>query len=54
MSQAGSVRRVLADTLPDINASGRDMGKIGMTKIAEVLDPEDGGVWRWEIRRHAL
>ena len=51
--EAGSVQRVLAHTLPEINASGRVLGKIGMTKLGEVLDPEDGRVWRWEIRRHA-
>jgi RimJ/RimL family protein N-acetyltransferase len=50
--EAGSVQRVLAHSLPEINASGRVLSKIGMTKIGEVLDPEDGRVWRWEIRRH--
>src|SRR5206468_754859 len=39
--EAGSVQRVLAHTLPAANASGRVLGKIGMTKIGEVLDPED-------------
>jgi len=50
--ETGSVHRVLAHTLPEVNASGRVLGKIGMTKLGEVLDPEDGRVWRWEIRRH--
>jgi len=50
--RAGSVQRVLAHTLPETNASGRVLGKIGMTQSGEVLDPEDGRVWRWEIRRH--
>ena len=49
--QAGSVQCVLAHTLPEINASGSVLGKIGMTKTGEELDPEDGTVWRWEIRR---
>ena len=51
--ETGSVQRVLAHTLPETNASGRVLGKIGMTKVGEVLDPEDGRVWRWEIRRNA-
>ena len=45
------MKQVLAHTLPEINASGRVLGKIGMANIGEVLDPEDGRVWRWEIRR---
>ena len=52
--EAGSVERVLAHTLPEVNASGRILGKIGMSKVGEVLDPEDGLVWRWEIRWHTL
>lgn len=45
------VRRVVAHTLPECNASGRVLQKVGMTNVGEVMDPEDGKVWRWEIRR---
>lgn len=45
------VRRVIAHTLPESNASGRVLQKVGMANLGEVMDPEDGKVWRWEIRR---
>jgi len=44
-----AVRRVIAHTLSEINASGRVLQKAGLTKVGEVLDPEDGKVWRWEL-----
>lgn len=52
--QSPAIRRVIAHTLPESNASGRVLQKVGMTKIGEVIDPEDGKVWRWEIGRPDL
>lgn len=46
-SQIG-VRLVRAHTLPEPNASTRVLTKSGFTRIGEVIDPEDGLVWRWE------
>lgn len=43
-----SVRLVRAHTLPDRNASTRVLTKCGFTRLGEVMDPEDGIVWRWE------
>ena len=40
--------RVIAHTLPEVNASGTVLGKVGMRRTGEVVDPEDGPVWRWE------
>jgi ribosomal-protein-alanine N-acetyltransferase len=42
------VRVVRAHTLPEPNASTRVLTKAGFTKLGEVIDPEDGLVWRWE------
>ncbi len=42
------VRMLCAHTLPVHNASGRVLVKNGFTHIGEVIDPEDGRVWRWE------
>jgi RimJ/RimL family protein N-acetyltransferase len=39
---------VRAHTLPETNASGRVLTKVGFRRIGEVIDPEDGLVWRWE------
>ena len=45
---SGKVRVVRAHTLPELNASGRVLTKCGFRRIGEVIDPEDGLVWRWE------
>lgn len=42
------VRLIRAHTLPENNASTRVLIKNGFTKSGEVVDPEDGRVWRWE------
>lgn len=42
------VRLVRAHTLPEANASTRVLTKCGFVRIGEVIDPEDGLVWRWE------
>ena len=44
----GSVCTVRAHTLPERNASGRILTKLGFRNVGEVLDPEDGPVWRWD------
>lgn len=46
---SGKVRTVRAHTLPEPNASGRVLTKCGFRHIGEVIDPDDGPVWRWEI-----
>jgi RimJ/RimL family protein N-acetyltransferase len=45
---SGKVRVVRAHTLPEPNASTRVLTKCGFRRIGEVVDPEDGLVWRWE------
>ena len=45
---AVGVRRLLAHTLPEKNASTRVLEKVGFLRTGEVVDPEDGRVWRWE------
>lgn len=42
---------VCAHTLAEINASTRVLAKCGMSKVSELIDPEDGKVWRREIVR---
>lgn len=43
------VRRIIAHTLPEPNASTRVLEKVGMSFAGEVFDPEDGRVWEWHI-----
>jgi ribosomal-protein-alanine N-acetyltransferase len=45
---AENVRTVRAHTLPAANASTRVLTKCGFHLLGEVIDPEDGLVWRWE------
>jgi RimJ/RimL family protein N-acetyltransferase len=47
---SGNISLVLAHTLPRENASTRVLTKSGFEFVGEVLDPEDGRVWRWELR----
>jgi RimJ/RimL family protein N-acetyltransferase len=42
------VRTIRAHTLPEGNASTKVLGKCGFTHVGDVVDPEDGPVWRWE------
>lgn len=42
------VRLVRAHTLPENNASARVLTACGFANVGEVIDPEDGLVWRWE------
>lgn len=42
------VRLVRAHTMPEGDASTRVLRKCGFVCIGEVIDPEDGLVWRWE------
>jgi len=41
-------RTVRAHTLPERNASVRILEKLGFAHLGQVVDPEDGPVWRWE------
>ena len=43
------VRVVRANTLPDNDASGGVLKACGFTRVGEVVDPEDGRVFRWEL-----
>jgi len=42
------VRLVCAHTYPGAAESGRVLTKCGFTRVGDVVDPEDGLVWRFE------
>ena len=46
---SGQVRLVCAHTRPEENASTHVLTKCGFEWVGEVMDPEDGLVWRWEL-----
>ena len=47
----GCIRVVCAHTKPEGVASARVLAKCGFQNLGEVIDPEDGNVWRWETNR---
>ncbi len=42
---------VCAHTLPEENASNAALRRNGFVHAGDVVDPEDGPVWRWEKRQ---
>ncbi len=49
--ESNEVEYVQAHTLAVKNESGSVLKKCGMQKKEEIEDPEDGRIWRWEIRK---
>ncbi len=48
------VHLIRAHTLPEVSGSTRVLTKCGFERIGEIVDPEDGLVWRWERPRRAV
>lgn len=53
-SENSEVRLIRAHTLPTKNASTRVLTKNGFKYIGEVVDPDDGLVWRWEREKEGI
>jgi RimJ/RimL family protein N-acetyltransferase len=53
IASAEGVARVIAHTLPQENGSTRALRRNGFAHSGEVMDPEDGLVWRWELANDA-
>jgi len=45
------VKLIIAHTLAEANPSTRVLTKCGFIKAAEINDPDDGLIWRWELKR---
>ena len=45
------VTRVFAHTLSTRNASTRVLEKCGFNWVEELIDSEEGGIWRWSLER---
>ena len=52
-TETADVTLIRAHTLPEANASTRVLTKCGFRHTDDVVDPDDGPVWRWELRPHA-
>ena len=51
LSADAGARRVIAHTRPKNGPSPSVLRRSGFVHVGEVVDPEDGLVWRWEFRR---
>jgi RimJ/RimL family protein N-acetyltransferase len=45
------VKSIIAHTLGHENPSTRVLRKCGFEKVAEINDPDDGPIWKWELKR---
>jgi RimJ/RimL family protein N-acetyltransferase len=45
------VTKIIADTLPERNASTRVLEKNGFRLVKEMDDASDGLVWRWGLEK---
>ena len=45
------VKSIIAHTLGQENASTKVLQKCGFEKVEEINDPEDGLIWKWELKR---
>jgi len=48
-ARAAGVERVIAHTLPEHNASTRLLERLEFQLVDEVVHPDDGPIWRWEL-----
>lgn len=48
-ARAAGVGLVSAHTLAEENASVAVLRRAGFTRTAEIVDPDDGPIWRWEL-----
>lgn len=45
------VKSIIAHTLGQDNASTKVLQKCGFKKVEEINDPDDGLIWKWELKR---
>jgi [ribosomal protein S5]-alanine N-acetyltransferase len=50
VARAAGVDIVVAQTLPEPNASTRVLERCGFVRAGAATDPQVGDVWRWELR----
>lgn len=45
------IHTVTAHTLAEVNPSTKVLSKCGFIKIDEINDPDDGLIWKWELKK---
>jgi RimJ/RimL family protein N-acetyltransferase len=46
------VQTIIAHTLGKANASTKVLTKCGFVNVEEINDPDDGLIWKWELKRY--
>ena len=46
-----NVKSIIAHTLGQENPSTKVLTKCGFDKIKEINDPDEGIIWKWELKR---
>jgi hypothetical protein len=46
-----NVKSIIAHTLGQENPSTKVLTKCGFDKIEEINDPDEGIIWKWELKR---
>lgn len=49
--QTAGVKSVTAHTLAEDNATTKVLQKCGFQKVEEINDPDDGLLWKWELKK---
>jgi ribosomal-protein-alanine N-acetyltransferase len=49
MTASGRLRTIVAHTPAHENPSTGVLRRLGFTRVAEIEDPDDGPLWRWEV-----
>jgi [ribosomal protein S5]-alanine N-acetyltransferase len=45
------IHTVTAHTLAEVNPSTKVLSKCGFIKVDEINDPDDGLIWKWELKK---
>lgn len=45
------VKSIIAHTLGHENPSTKVLQKCGFVKVEEIIDPDDGYIWKWELKK---
>ncbi|MBL0024226.1 MAG: GNAT family N-acetyltransferase [Saprospiraceae bacterium] len=45
------VKLIIAHTLREENASAKILTKCGFIKVGDIDDPDDGPIWKWELKK---
>lgn len=48
-ARAAGLRTVIAHTLAETSASTSVLERCDFERVEELIDPDDGAVWRWEV-----